>query len=145
MRKNEIEKHLVKFMDFNLITIVVRRGKSWTECINFNDRFSVNLSQSLTQLVWHFEMSIVLDLDCLGVGIIPHNFWRMAGDLFISIDQWDWLFCTCGIFVWGLGWKADFTLERETQLAQTCRCVLSISLPKSYGRIKKRMEHKEES
>ena len=49
------------------------------------------LCQSLTQLVWHFGMSMLLDLDYPGVGIIPPNVWPMAGDWLISIDQWDWL------------------------------------------------------
>ena len=65
----------------------------------------------LTQPVWHLRMSILSDIECLGVEMIPQNFWPMVGDLLISTDQWDWLTCTRGLFVWAWPTKLILLLE----------------------------------
>ena len=80
----------------------------------FHDGFSVILSQSLTQHVLHFGMSKLLDLDCLGVGIIPQNCWPIAGDLLISTDQWDWLILHTWAFWLGPWLKKLILLERHS-------------------------------
>ena len=81
-------------------------------------------------------MSVLLDLDCLKVEIIPQIFRPMAGDLLILTDQWDWLICTCGLFVWGLCFKCRKNWCKNQKQAvfqeETCFSNFIVSKKKGY-------------